>query len=461
MSENTYRTQNPATGEVMEEFAQHTAQEVEQAITRADEATGAWAAQSVEDRAAALQKVADLYGEREDELARAIALEMGKPLKQAVGEVQLAASIYSWYAQNGPALIADRELDQAEGAKRSVVRTEPVGTLLGIMPWNYPYYQVARFAAPNILLGNTILLKHAQICAGSARLMEQVFTDAGLPAGVYTDLRISNEQAAEVIADPRVRGVSLTGSERAGSAVAEQAGKHLKKVVLELGGSDPMIVLEDAEMERVAKIAAKARMSNAGQACNSPKRILVPNAHLDDFVATLTAGVEKQTVGDPLEEGTDIGPLSSEQARTGLLEQINDAVEKGATVHTGGQAIEGDGAFVQPTVLTGITPEMRAWSEELFGPVAMVYGYDSVDEAVEFANSSSYGLSGSVWATDEEQAAEVADRLEVGMAYVNEHGTTMPALPFGGVKNSGFGRELASFGVEEFANHKLVRVASR
>ncbi len=329
------------------------------------------------------------------------------------------------------------------------------------MPWNYPYYQVARFAGPNILLGNTVLLKHAQICAGSAELMEEIFHAAGLPEGVYANLRVSNEQAATIISDPRVRGVSLTGSERAGTAVAEQAGKHLKKAVLELGGSDAMVVLDDADIPSVAKTAAGARMSNCGQACNSPKRMFVPWASFDEFVRELTAGVEKQVVGDPREEGTHIGPLSSAQAREGLLEQIRDAVDKGATVHTGGEALDGMGAFVQPTVLTGITPEMRAWSEELFGPVAMVYPYDELDDALAQANDSAYGLSGSVWTSDPERGAEVADRLEVGMAYVNEHGTTMPALPFGGVKNSGFGRELASFGVEEFANHKLVRVAAR
>ncbi|PKZ41257.1 succinate-semialdehyde dehydrogenase [Kytococcus schroeteri] len=461
MVTHAYRTENPATGEVVRTFQEHTNEEVQVAIDRAHAAASTWAATPVAERAVLLGRVATAYRERSTELADAIALEMGKPLKQAAGEVELAASIYAWYAENAERLLADRELEQAEGAQRSVLRTEPLGALLGIMPWNYPYYQVARFAAPNILLGNTILLKHAQICAGSAQLMEDLFTEAGAPEGVYANLRMSNEQAAEVIADPRVRGVSLTGSERAGAAVAEQAGKHLKKAVLELGGSDPMIVLDDADVESVARTMAKARMSNCGQACNSPKRMFVPRASFDRCVETLVAGVEKQVVGDPRTEGTHIGPMSSAQAKEDLLEQVRDAVEKGATVHTGGAGIEGPGAFVQPTVLSGITPQMRAWSEELFGPVAMVFPYDDLDEAVAQANDSSYGLSGSVWTGDPERGAEVADRLEVGMAYVNEHGTTMPALPFGGVKNSGFGRELASFGVEEFANHKLVRVAAR
>ncbi|SNC71836.1 succinate-semialdehyde dehydrogenase / glutarate-semialdehyde dehydrogenase [Kytococcus aerolatus] len=455
---STYRTQNPATGELVEEFAEHSAEEVEQVLATAHEAASTWPTVPLEERAALLARVADAYRERQQELAEAIALEMGKPVPQAIGEVKLAASIYRWYAEHGPDLVADRELGLARGAQRSLVRTLPLGALLGVMPWNYPYYQVARFAAPNILLGNTIVLKHAQICAASAELMEELFTAAGAPPGVYRNVRVDNDRAAEIIADDRIRGVSLTGSERAGAAVAEQAGKHLKKVVLELGGSDAMIVLDDADMVEVAETVGRARMSNCGQACNSPKRILVPDDRVEEFTRALTAAVEAQTVGDPLADGTDIGPLSSFEARDGLLEQVQDAIDHGATVHTGGRAGEGEGAFVEPTVLTGVTPEMRAWSEELFGPVAMVFGYGSVDEAVELANSSAYGLSGSVWTSDPERGQEVAGRLDVGMAYVNEHGTTMPALPFGGVKRSGFGRELAEFGVSEFANHQLVRV---
>lgn len=457
---SNYRTENPTTGEVEATFDEIDRDGALAAVERAHAAHAGWRETAVEERAAVLRRTAELYEERGDELARAIAREMGKPLKEAAGEVKLAGSIYRWYADHGPGLLEEEELDP-QGARRSTVRKEPVGVLLGVMPWNYPYYQVARFAAPNLMLGNTILLKHAGICAGSASLMEEVLLQAGLPEGAYINLFASSKLIPDVIADPRVQGVSLTGSEAAGAAVAEAAGKNLTKSVLELGGSDAMLVLDAADVPAMAKTAARARLSNAGQACNSPKRMFVADEIHDEFVAALTAEVEKTPVGDPLEDGTRMGPLSSVQARDDLHEQVQDAVAKGATVHTGGAPQDGPGAFYAPTVLTGITPDMRAWAEELFGPVAMVYRMTDVDAALEQANDSAFGLSGSVWSDDPEKAAEVAARLDVGMAYVNEHGTTLPGLPFGGVKRSGYGRELAEDGMNEFVNRKLVRVASR
>ncbi|NHN56802.1 NAD-dependent succinate-semialdehyde dehydrogenase [Calidifontibacter sp. DB0510] len=453
-----YRTENPTTGEVEQVFDDLDKAGMDDAIGRAESAYETWRSTSPQDRAAILAKVAQLYGERAEELAAAATKEMGKPTKEALGEVQLSAMIYQWYADNGPGLLADEELP-AQGAQRSVVRKEPIGVLLGVMPWNFPYYQVARFAAPNLMLGNTILLKHAEICAASALLMEQIFTEAGLPKGAYVNVFAPHDVIAQAIADPRVQGVSLTGSERAGTAVAKLAGENLKKAVLELGGSDPFIVLDAADVAGVAKAAARGRMMNSGQACNSPKRMFVADAIYDQFVDELTAQVEKLTTGDPADAATRMGPMSSVTARDTLAEQVQDAIDKGATVRTGGKVADGPGAFYPPTVLTDITPEMRAWSEELFGPVAMVYRMTDVDEAIKQANESAYGLSGSVWSDDPEKAAEVADRLDVGMAYVNEHGTTLPGLPFGGVKNSGFGRELAADGMGEFVNRKLIRVA--
>lgn len=457
---SNYRTENPATGEVERTFDEVDRDGAIAAVERAHDAYAQWREQSADERAQVLRRTADLYDERADELARAIATEMGKPLKEAKGEVQLAGSIYRWYADHGPELMRDEELD-AQGALRSVVRKEAVGALLGVMPWNYPYYQVARFVAPNLMLGNTILLKHAGICAASASLMEEVLLQAGLPEGAYINLFASSRIIPDVIADPRVQGVSLTGSEAAGASVAEAAGKNLTKSVLELGGSDAMLVLDAADVDAMAKTAARARLSNAGQACNSPKRMFVADEIHDDFVEALTRYVRETPVGDPLDEATRMGPMSSTQARDDVDELVQDAITKGATVHTGGQPLDRAGAFYAPTVLTGLTRDMRAWDEELFGPVAMVYRMSDVDAALEQANASPFGLSGSVWSDDPEKAAAVAARLDVGMAYVNEHGTTMPGLPFGGVKRSGYGRELAADGMNEFVNRKLVRVAAQ
>jgi len=453
-----YQTVNPATGETVREFDTLDTDGVEQALARSSAGFAVWRATPVADRAAVLARVAELYDERSDELARMISLEMGKPVREGKGEVTLSSMIYAYYAEQGPGLLEDERLD-VPGAEETVVRTLPVGPLLGVMPWNFPYYQVARFAAPNLMLGNTVLLKHAPNCPQSALLMEQIFLDAGLPADAYVNIFASNDQVAEMIADPRVQGVSLTGSERAGAAVAEVAGRNLKKVVLELGGSDAFIVLDSDDMAATVKSATRGRMSNTGQACNAAKRFIVLEPFYDEFVAGLTESFAAMVPGDPMDPATRIGPLSSQSAADTLTEQVSDTVAAGATVLTGGQPVDGPGAFVQPTLLADVKPGMRAFSEELFGPVGVVYKVSSADEAVELTNSSAFGLSGSVWSTDLEAARAVADRLEVGMAFVNEHGTTLPALPFGGVKRSGFGRELGPWGMEEFVNKKLVRVS--
>ncbi|MEO9246876.1 NAD-dependent succinate-semialdehyde dehydrogenase [Citricoccus nitrophenolicus] len=454
----TYTTTNPTTGATDREFPTLDESGVEDVLHRSDAAFPAWRSLTPQERAGILTRVADAYKARSEELGRLIATEMGKPLAEAIGEAKLAGKIYRWYAEHGPELLQPETLDP-QGAQESLVTTEPVGPLVGVMPWNYPYYQVARFAAPNLMAGNTVILKHAEICAGSAQVMAEIFHDAGVPEDVYLNVFADHDQVAAMIADPRVHGVSLTGSERAGAAVAETAGKNLKKAVLELGGSDAFIVLEDADLEQVARTAAEARLSNAGQACNSPKRMIVPTAALPDFVSALTAAFGAAVVGDPLDPEVEVGPLSSVKARDTVVAQVNRAVEQGAVLHVGGEALEGDGAFMRPAVLTGITPEMDAYSEEIFGPVAMVYGADSADDAVRLANDVSFGLSGSVWGSDVERAQEVADQLEVGMAYVNEHGTTLPGLPFGGVKRSGFGRELGRWGMGEFVNTRLRRTA--
>jgi len=456
----TYASVNPATGETLREFDTLDPAGVEDALARARAGFEAWSRTPPEERAAVLANVAKAYDERARELAQLIATEMGKPVREAKGEVKLTSMIYAYYAEHGPAMLADEPLD-IPGADETAVRKLPIGPLLGVMPWNFPYYQVARFAAPNLMLGNTILLKHAPICPQSALLMEEIFVEAGLPADAYVNVFASNEQVADMIADPRVQGVSLTGSERAGASVAETAGRNLKKVVLELGGSDAFIVLDTNDMDATVKVAARSRMGNTGQACNAAKRFVVLEPFYDEFVEKLAASFERLTPGDPLDPNTALGPLSSREAADNLIEQVEAAVSEGATVVTGGKRVDGPGAYVEPTVLTDVQPGTRAWSEELFGPVAVVYRVASADEAVELTNSSSYGLSGSVWSADTDQAREIANRLEVGMAFVNEHGTTLPGLPFGGVKRSGFGRELGRWGMDEFANRKLVRVTAK
>ncbi|MFE9252708.1 NAD-dependent succinate-semialdehyde dehydrogenase [Streptomyces sp. NPDC007088] len=452
-----YKVVNPATGVTEREYPEATDAEIQDALDRSHRAFLARRDSEVKDRAAVLERVAALYTERKEELAAIITREMGKPVAQARGEIDIVASIYRYYAKNGPGFLKDEELDVVAGGS-AVVRKEGIGPLLGIMPWNFPYYQVARFAAPNLMLGNTILLKHAPQCPESALAMEKVFQDAGLAEGAYINLFASNEQVSDIIADPRVQGVSLTGSERAGAAVAEQAGRHLKKVVLELGGSDPFLVLEPASLDRAVKTAFVGRFGNAGQACNAAKRIIVLADQYEEFTAKFAETVKAVTPGDPGDPETFMGPLSSEQAVRNLAAQIEDAVENGATVLTGGKRVDRAGAWYEPTVLTGVRPGMRAFQEELFGPAAVIYKVDTEEEAVALANNTPYGLGASIAAADEERALRVAEQLDTGMVYINEAGGTAAELPFGGVKRSGIGRELGKYGMEEFANKKLVRV---
>ena len=450
-----YQVVNPATGQVEQEFPTATDAEVQDALERSHAAYGAWRTTAKDERTKILLRVAELYDERIDELALIIAREMGKPLREGKGEVKLVASIYRYYAEEGPELLADTPLHPKRGGK-ALVRTEPIGPLLGIMPWNFPYYQVARFAAPNLMIGNTILLKHAAQCPESASAIEQIFTDAGLPDGAYVNLFATNDQSADIIADPRTAGVSVTGSERAGSAVAEVAGRNLKKVVLELGGSDPFIVLDADDLGAAVKAAVKGRMNNAGQACNGTKRMIVVDELYDDFLAAFTEAMRAMTPGDPTDPDADFGPLSSEQAVDSVLEQIEDAVGKGATLCTGGKRIDRTGSFLEATVLADVTPDMRAFSEELFGPAAVVYRVADADAAVELANGSPFGLGGVVWSADTAKAEQVADRLETGMVWINSPQSSFADLPFGGTKRSGVGRELGPYGIDEFVNKKLI-----
>ena len=444
-----YAVVDPATGDVVQEYPPTTDEQMEQALAATSKAHRDWGRKStLAERTALIRQVAKLHTERRDELAKIIQREMGKPLDQALGEVDFSAAIYEYYADNAEKFLADEPIELADGSEGSaLIRRSSVGVLIGIMPWNYPYYQVARFAGPNLTLGNTIILKHAPQCPESAAAIEQIFTDAGYPEGAYVNVYATNEQIAKTIADPRVQGVSLTGSERAGAAVAEVAGRNLKKVVLELGGSDPFIVLSTDDLDGTVEAAIAGRMENTGQACNAAKRFIVAQDVYDEFVDKFTKKV--------LETAGDLAPLSSVAAAERLDEQVNRAVENGANLVSEGQR---KGAFFPPGVLTNVSPDSPSYKEELFGPVATIFKVASEEEAVELANDTPFGLGSYVFTTDKEQAKRVADRIEAGMVYVNVVGADSAELPFGGVKRSGFGRELGRFGIDEFVNKKLIRV---
>ncbi len=452
-----YAVINPATGETVKEYDDISDEDFEAAIAAAADAHRNWGLKtSVAERAAMVQKVADFHSERREELAQIIVREMGKPMEQALGEVDFCAAIYGFYAERAEDLLADEPIDLLGGDGTAVVRKSSVGPLVGIMPWNFPYYQVARFAGPNLIVGNTILLKPAHQCPESAEAIQKMMDDAGFPKGAYQTILASNDQIERAIEDPRVRGVSLTGSERAGAAVAEVAGRNLKKVVLELGGSDPFILLGADDLDEAVDAAVAGRLDNTGQSCNAAKRFIVADELYEDFLAKFSAKMTDTKPGDPTSEEAAMGPLSSDSAAETLQDQLDRAVAQGAQVVVGGDR---DGNFFPSTVLTGITPENDAYREEFFGPVASVYRVGSEEEAIEIANDTPFGLGSYVFSNDSEQAERVANALDTGMVYVNGVGLDSPELPFGGVKNSGFGRELGKYGIEEFVNKKLIRVA--
>jgi succinate-semialdehyde dehydrogenase/glutarate-semialdehyde dehydrogenase len=452
-----YAVVNPATGETIKEYPTITDDELRDALGRADAAYKSWSHSStVAERAALIRKVGDLHKERSKELGAIIAREMGKPIAEAVGEADFAGDIYNFYADNAEDLMADEPIKLLGGDGTAVVRRSTYGTLLGIMPWNYPYYQVARFAGPNLIIGNPIILKHAPQCPESAEAIQKIFDEAGFPEGTYENVYATNDQIEWVIEDPRVHGVSVTGSERAGAAVAEIAGRNLKKVVLELGGSDPFIVLGTDDVGAVAQQAAEARFENAGQACNAAKRFIVKDEYYDEFVAKLKEQVDGLKAGDPSSEDTTLGPLSSETAADRLEDQIKRAIDGGAEVVVGGGR---DGNYFEPTILAGIEQGSDASQEEFFGPIAQVYKVASEEEALSLANDTQFGLGSYLITNDKEQAERVANAIEAGMVYVNIVGADSPELPFGGFKRSGFGRELGRFGADEFVNKKLIRAA--
>lgn len=453
-----FRTQDPRTNEVIEVFDYLTNDELMIALSAADDASESWKKRTIDERAQIAYRIAELLDDRRQELARIATLEMGKALDQMDAEVQECIDIFRYYAANGPRLAAEEVLSE-DDTRRAILQRRPLGPILGIMPWNFPYYQVARFVAPNLVLGNSIVLKHAETCPRSALTLEKILMDAGVPEGVYQNLFVTHNQVEKIIADDRIHGVSLTGSERAGAAVAATAGAHLKKVVLELGGSDAHIYLSTADIKTAARQAVDQRMDNMGQACTSNKRLLVHDSFYDDFVDEVVRYVSTLEQGDPFQprEGTYY-PLSSEAAADGVAQQLQHAVDQGASLLVGGQRLESAGAWVRPAVLTGITETMDAYHEEFFGPVLAIYRIRDEEEAVNLANDTPFGLAGAVFSMDHGQAERVAQQLDVGMSHVNIGGSEAADMPFGGVKRSGFGRELGPLGMDEFVNKRLLYI---
>ena len=447
-----YAVVNPATGETIKEYPTATAAEIEAALADTQQTYTEWSRKTtVAERAALAQRAAELFDERKEELGAIINREIGKPLDQAIGEAEFSGGTTAAFATNAEKWLADEQLEVEDGLK-SFFRFQGIGVVLGIMPWNYPYYQVARFAVPNLILGNTVILKHAEQCPESALALEQIFLDAGFPKGAYVNVFASHEQISTIIADDRVQGVSLTGSERAGSIIGEQAGRALKKCVLELGGSDVFLVLDTNDIDHAVAHAVGGRMENTGQACNGSKRIVVLDSVYDEFAPKFLAAIS----GQSLEEG-NYGPLSSAKATEGLTAQVQGALDQGAEVLVGNNTPNGN--FYTPTVIGGVTASMDVYSQELFGPVAQLYKVSSDEEAITLANSSPYGLGSVVICDDLERAERVGNQLDVGMVFIGAAGLEGTDVPFGGVKKSGYGRELGKVGMLEFANKKLFRFA--
>ena len=452
-----YQSTNPYDGKILATFPECDAAALEGKLAAAADCfKTSWRGHSYAQRNAVLARAAAILRERTDEFARLITVEMGKLIAQSRGEVLLSAAILDYYAEHAEEFLAPASLPVKSG--EAYVESHPIGVLFGVEPWNYPYYQIARFAAPNLMAGNVVMVKHASNVPQCALAFEALMTEAGAPPGAYTNLFISKDQVAQVIDDPRVHGVALTGSEAAGAVVAARAGQNLKKSTMELGGSDAFIVLEDADLDGAIKCAVAGRMGNSGQACTASKRFIVVEAQADAFLERFKAALLNFKVGDPLDANTTLAPLSSKDALEKLLGQVQNAIAGGAEAVIGGARLDHAGAFMAPTILSGIDKNNPAYSEEFFGPVALFFRVADEDAAIALANDSPFGLGGSVFTRDISRAKRVASRIETGMVFINRAASSSPELPFGGVKNSGYGRELSAAGIHEFINKKLVRV---
>jgi len=452
----SYRSVNPATGEVLKDFTQHTDEQTWDALATADKAFRSWGSRPISERSKIIGRSAQILLEKKEELARLATLEMGKKIAESRGEVELSASIMQYFADNAESFLAPKKIDSAMGDAR--LEYSPLGVLLSIQPWNHPYYQLARFVGPHLMSGNVVLLKHAPGVPQCALAFEQALREAGVPGGVYTNLFLSNDQSGSLIDDPRVKGIALTGSEVAGEALASRAGKNLKKSTMELGGSDAFIVLDDADLEHAVAMAVLGRFGNSGQTCIASKRFIVVGSMLDKFLPRFIATARQLKLGNPLDESVTLGPLASDAALQIILRQIKEATSNGAQIVLGGRRAGEVGAFLEPTILTNVTRDNPAYKQEFFGPVALVFPAKDEEEAIAIANDSPFGLGGSVYTSDIERGKRVASRIESGMVFINYPYVSAPELPFGGIKRSGYGRELSSLGLEEFVNRKLIVV---
>lgn len=455
----SYATVNPYTNQLVKSFPDTTDQAVDKALTDAHEAFLQWRKTSFAQRSKILQNAANLLRKGKRKYAEILTLEMGKLVSEAEGEVELSAQIMEYFAQHSEKLLAPEILALGENTEgKATLVHEPLGVLLAIEPWNFPYYQIARILSPQLSAGNTLILKHASNVPQSAAAFDNLMIEAGLPKGTFQQLYATREQVNKIIADPRVRSVALTGSEGAGAIVASQAGKAMKKSTLELGGSDAFVVLKDAELEKTAKWGVFGRHWNGGQVCVSSKRMIIVDEVYDEFLRLYTQGVAALKTGDPMDPATTLAPLSSQGAADELKEKIQQAVAHGATATEVGPKVQQQGAFVQPTILTNVTPDNPAYYAEFFGPVSMIIRAKDEQNAIDIANDSPFGLGGSVFTADEKHGEQVAHQISTGMVFVNHPTMVKADLPFGGVRNSGYGRELLGLGLKEFVNHKLVHV---
>jgi succinate-semialdehyde dehydrogenase/glutarate-semialdehyde dehydrogenase len=454
----TYQSVNPYNGETTKTFEELTDAQLETALATAQSCFVTWRHTSYAERATIVARASDLMSGRIDELARTMTLEMGKRISEARGEVEFSARILAYYAENAERFLAPVELHPTVG--RAHMESSPIGAIFCVEPWNFPYYQLARVAGPHLMAGNVLMVKHAGIVPQCAIAFEKLWIDAGAPAGLYTNLFISHGQAASIVSDPRIKGVALTGSVAAGESIAAKAGQNLKISSMELGGSDAFIVLDDADLDHTIPWAVWGRMYNDGQTCCAAKRFIVAEGLADTFLAKFQAALTALEPGDPIDDATTLGPLSTESALVNLLKQVDGAVAGGATLVMGGKRIDRPGSFMEPTILTDIAPENPAFRQEFFGPVALMFRVKDDNAAIALANDSDFGLGGSVWTKDVARGERLASRVETGMMFVNNIDWSDAELPFGGIKNSGYGRELGDMGIQEFVNKKLVRVAS-
>jgi succinate-semialdehyde dehydrogenase / glutarate-semialdehyde dehydrogenase len=453
-----YRSVDPTTGEVVKTYDNHSDADIEAALATAHGVYRSdWSKGPIRQRLAVLDRLADRIDERAEDLARTAVREMGKRIAESRREVALIAAIARYFADNAATFLAPAPIDTPLGD--TWIEYHPIGVVVAVEPWNSPFYQLMRVCAPNIAVGNPVLAKHASIVPQCAVMFEELVTAAGAPKGVWTNIFASATQVANLVADDRVQGVALTGSENAGSIVAAQAGKHLKKSVMELGGADVFVVLDDADVDEAVDLGVEARLRGAGQVCNGAKRFLVHERIADRFLKEFTDRFAMTKIGNPMDDSVGLGPLCSVSARDDIAAQVERAVKAGATLHYGGRTIEGPGAFFEPTILTGIRRDNPAYFEEFFGPVAQIYVVSNDDEIVDLANDSHYGLSGAILTSDVDRAKALASRIETGSVWINTSSSTAPELPFGGVKRSGFGRELSEYSIKELVNQKMVLVA--